>query len=50
MPKHRKLLLKTFVHGISWDLFERYFGKLSPAAKPLSLDVLQRRRHGGIPE
>ena len=25
MPKHRKLTLKTFCHGVPWELFQRYF-------------------------
>ena len=30
MPKHRSLSLKTFVHSIPWDLFQRYFEDLLP--------------------
>ncbi|MFQ6029243.1 MAG: hypothetical protein ACE5Q6_17335 [Dehalococcoidia bacterium] len=30
MPKHRSLSLKTFVHGIPWDLFLRYFETVLP--------------------
>ena len=34
MPKHRNLSLKTFVRGVSWDNFQRYFDGLSPDHPP----------------
>ena len=34
MAKHRTLVLRKFVHGISWELFQRYFDKLLPDREP----------------
>ena len=34
MPKHRTLDLAKFVHGISWELFQRYFDGLLPGRQP----------------
>ena len=34
MPKHRKLTLKTFCHGVPWELFQRYFEGISLTQQP----------------
>lgn len=34
MPKHRGLTLKTFVQGVPWELFDRYFQQLEAERKP----------------
>ncbi|MDA1129843.1 MAG: hypothetical protein O2913_14300 [Chloroflexi bacterium] len=34
MPKHRSLTLRTFVHSIPWELFQRYFQRLTTDQQP----------------
>ena len=34
MPKHRHLSLKTFIHAVPWDLFQRYSDQLEVENRP----------------
>ena len=40
MPKHHSLSLKTFIHGISPDLFQSYFEGLSMKQQPSAWSFL----------
>ena len=44
MAKHRSLSLKTFVHSIPWDLFQRYFEDLLPGQVQHHSDDLSPER------
>src|SRR5688572_8987926 len=34
VTKHRSLNLKRLIYAVPWDLFERYFERLEPIARP----------------